>query len=43
MGYLSPDEYERKYQEESKKGLVEVLDNKKRKGITAKTLSCLTF
>lgn len=43
LGYLSPDEYERKYEEESKKGLEKVLDNKKRKGIKAKTLSCLNF
>jgi transposase InsO family protein len=43
LGYLSPEEFERKYAEERDKKLVEVLDNKKRKGIKAKTLSCLNF
>lgn len=43
LGYLSPEEFEQKYEEEKEKMLVEVLDNKNRKGIKAKAHSCLNF
>jgi transposase InsO family protein len=43
LGYLSPEEYERKFAEERDKKLGEVLDNKKVKGIKAKTLLCRKF
>jgi putative transposase len=41
LGYLSPEEYERKSMEERKSG--NVLDRKKAKGVKAKTLSRLSF
>lgn len=40
LGYLSPEEYERQFVAERDKRLGEVLDNKKVKGIKAKTLLC---
>ena len=40
LGYVSPEEYERKYLEERDRKLGEVPDNKKLKGVKAKTLSC---
>lgn len=40
LGYLSPEEYERQFVAERDKKLGEVLDNKKVKGIKAKTLLC---
>ena len=40
LGYVSPDEYERKFVEERDRKLGEVLDNKKVEGVEAKTLSC---
>ncbi len=43
LGYLSPEEYERKYVEERDKKLGEMLDKKNVKGILAKTLLCRTF
>lgn len=43
LGYVSPEEYERKYFEERDRNLGEVLDNKKVKGVQAKTLSCRNF
>ncbi len=43
LGYLSPEEYERKFVEERDKKLGEVLDKKQVKGILAKTLLCRTF
>jgi len=41
LGYVSPEEYERKYFEERDKKLGRVLDKKEEKGVKAKTLSCL--
>jgi len=43
LGYMSPEEYERKYVEERDQKLSEVLDKKQVKGILAKTLLCRTF
>ena len=43
LGYVSPEEYERKYFEERATEANEILDNKKVKGVKAKTLSCLNF
>jgi len=40
LGYLSPEEYERKYVEDRDKQLGEILDKKNVKGILAKTLLC---
>jgi putative transposase len=40
LGYVSPEEYERKFVEERERKLGEVLDKKKVKGVLAKTLSC---
>ena len=41
LGYVSPEEYERKYFEERARNGNEVVDNKNLKGVKAKTLSCL--
>lgn len=43
LGYVSPEEYERKYWEERGRKVNEVLDNKNVKGVKAKTLSCPNF
>ena len=43
LGYMSPEEYERKYVAERDQKLGEVLDKKPVKGILAKTLLCRTF
>ncbi len=43
LGYLSPEEYERKFVEARDRKLGEVLDNKKVKGIEAEQLLCNTF
>jgi transposase InsO family protein len=43
LGYLSPEEYERKYVAERDQKLSEMLDKKQVKGILAKTLLCRTF
>lgn len=43
LGYLSPEEYERKFVEERDRKLGEVLDNKKVKGIKAEQFLCNTF
>ena len=43
LGYLSPEEYERKYFEERAGKLGEVVDTNKEKGVKAKTLSCRNF
>lgn len=43
LGYLSPEEYERKFVAERDKKLGEVLDNKPMKGIKAEQLLCNTF
>jgi len=40
LGYVSPEEYERKYFEERAKRSGKVVDKKKEKGVKAKTLSC---
>lgn len=40
LGYVSPEEYERKYFEERDRKVHEVLDEKTMKGVKAKTLSC---
>jgi len=40
LGYVSPEEYERKYFEERDRKVAEILDNKTEKGVQAKTLSC---
>ena len=40
LGYVSPEEYERKYLEERAKRSGKVVDKKKEKGVKAKTLSC---
>ena len=40
LGYVSPEEYERKYFEERDRKLGKALDQKKEKGVKAKTLSC---
>ena len=43
LGYLSPEEYERKFVEERESKVGEVLDKKKEKGVEARTLSCLNI
>ena len=43
LGYLSPEEYERRYRAERERKSDKVLDRKKVKGVEAKTLSCLSF
>lgn len=43
LGYLSPEEYERKYFEERARKPGEDVDNENVKGVKAKTLSCLNF
>jgi transposase InsO family protein len=43
LGYLSPEEYERKFAEERDRKLGEVLDNKEVEGIKAEQLLCNTF
>ena len=40
LGYVSPEEYERKFIEERDRKLGKKLDQKKEKGVKAKTLSC---
>lgn len=40
LGYVSPEEYERKFVEERDRKSGKVVDNKKEKGVKAKTLSC---
>jgi transposase InsO family protein len=40
LGYVNPEEYERKFVEERDRESGEVLDKKKVKGVLAKTLSC---
>jgi putative transposase len=40
LGYVSPEEYERKYFEERARESGKVVDKKKEKGVKAKTLSC---
>lgn len=43
LGYVSPEEYERKYVEERDAKLGKILEQKKVKGIKVKTLLCRTF
>jgi transposase InsO family protein len=43
LGYVSPEEYERKYWEERGRKVNEVVDNKNAKGVKAKTLLCRNF
>lgn len=43
LGYVSPEEYERKFVEERDRKLGEVLDKKPVKGIRAEQLWCNTF
>ena len=43
LGYLSPEEYERKYDEERARKADENLDQKTRKGVKAKSYSCPKF
>ena len=43
LGYLSPEEYERKYFEERAREANELIDNKTVKGVKAKTLLCRNF
>lgn len=43
LGYLSPEEYEQKFVTERDKKLSKVLDNKKVKGASIKSLSCRNF
>ena len=40
LGYVSPEEYERKFVEERDRKSGKVVDKKKEKGVKAKTLSC---
>lgn len=40
LGYVSPEEYERKFVEERDRESGKILDKKKEKGVKAKTLSC---
>jgi hypothetical protein len=43
LGYVSPEECERKYVEERARKADEILDNKKVKAVKAKSLLCLKF
>jgi putative transposase len=43
LGYVSPEEYERKYEEEQARKAEEILDQKTRKGVKAKSHSCPEF
>jgi putative transposase len=43
LGYLSPEEYERKYEEEGARKAEKNLDQKTRKGVKAKSYSCPKF
>ena len=43
LGYVSPEEYERKYFEERASEANEILDINKVKGVKAKSLSCRNF
>ena len=43
LGYISPEEYERKFVEERDRRSGKVVDKKKEKGVKAKTLSCRIF
>ena len=43
LGYLSPEEYERKYEEERAQKAEKNLDPKTRKGVKAKSYSCPKF
>jgi putative transposase len=43
LGYVSPEEYERKFIEERDKKSDKILDQKTRKGVKAKTHSCRNF
>jgi putative transposase len=43
LGYVSPEEYERKFVEERDKKSGKILDQKTRKGVKAKTHSCRKF
>ena len=43
LGYVSPEEYERKFVEERAKRSGKIVDKKKEKGVKAKTLSCRSF
>ncbi|HWP41876.1 MAG TPA: integrase core domain-containing protein, partial [Blastocatellia bacterium] len=40
LGYVSPEEYERKYYEERQRQLSQDVDENQRKGVEAKTVSC---
>lgn len=41
LGYVSPEEYERKYYEERNRQLSEEVDENQKKGVKAKAVSCL--
>ena len=43
LGYVSPEEYERKYEEERSRKAEENLDQKPKKGVKAKSYSCPKF
>ena len=43
LGYISPEEYERKFLEERDRRSGKILDKKKEKGVKAKTLLCRSF
>ena len=43
LGYISPEEYERKFLEERDRSSGKILDKKKEKGVKAKTLLCRSF
>ena len=43
LGYVSPEEYERKYEEERARKAEENLDQKTKKGVKAKSYSCPKF
>lgn len=43
LGYVSPEEYERKYFEDRERNSGKILDNEKVKGVKAKSLPCRNF